>query len=209
MSATDLLESLRTDADTELSRLGSSKALFAETDGEMDADEVLRAAAVSERAAAETFESWADDESNGAAREAFATTADEEVAHYETIRDRLGEDPEPAEVPPLHAYLRDLDGTVERAGGFLGRLLVTRASKSQFTGFFVGRADPKTASVFRGFGDDLDAQLDRAQELLDEVCDSEDDWERAREAARGAIDVSYETYIEALESLGVNPKPVC
>jgi len=77
------------------------------------------------------------------------------------------------------------------------------------TGFFVGQAKPQAADLFRGMGDDLDAQLDRAAELLEARCASEDDWERALEAASGAIQTAYEEYTERLESMGVNPKPVC
>jgi hypothetical protein len=58
-------------------------------------------------------------------------------------------------------------------------------------------------------GDDLDAQLARARSCLDEVCDDDAAYERAVEAASAAIEVAYETYTDQLESLGVNPKPVC
>jgi hypothetical protein len=78
------------------------------------------------------------------------------------------------------------------------------------TGFFVGQADPSTSQLFRGMGDDLDAQLERATELLAAECgDDEECWERAADAATGAIQAAYEEYTERLEGMGVNPKPVC
>jgi rubrerythrin len=208
LSPDEFTDRVREDNRTALSRLGSSKALYADTSGEMDPEPVLRAAAVAERAAHETFAAWADEESSAAA-EAFRTAAEEERDHYEAVLGELDdEEVSVQEVPAIQAYLRDLEGTVERAGGFVGRTVAAEKSKEQLVGFFVGQADPQTSRTFRGMGDDLDAQLDRGRDLLAEVCDDED-WERALDAASGAIQAAYEEYTERLESMGVNPKPVC
>ncbi|PSQ14952.1 rubrerythrin family protein, partial [Halobacteriales archaeon QS_7_69_60] len=49
-----------------------------------------------------------------------------------------------------------------------------------------------------------------ATELLAARCGDDDErWEQAREAASGAIQAAYDEYTERLESMGVNPKPVC
>jgi len=61
MNAGDFLDRIRDDNETALSRLGSSKALYALTDGEMEGDAVLTAAADGAHAAAETLEDWADE----------------------------------------------------------------------------------------------------------------------------------------------------
>ncbi|WP_430505978.1 rubrerythrin family protein [Haloparvum sp. PAK95] len=216
MTPDDLLEAVREAKATELSRLGSSKALYAATAGEIEADRVLQAAATAERAAAETFDAWADDEANEAAAAAFRATAEEEHDHFERVREELDEDgdEEPADedgedLPALAAHLRGIDDTVARAGALLGRILVADESKSQYIGYFVGDADPQTASVFRDLRGDLDGQQERALDLLETVCDDDGDWERAESAALDAIDAAYEAQVEALESLGVNPKPVC
>jgi len=217
MTQNDLLESVREAKATELSRLGSSKALYAATEGEIEGDRVLRAAAIAERAAAATFDAWADDEANEDAAAAFRATAEEEYAHFDRVGEELGKDELPAEsrdreeteLPALAAHLRSLDDTVARAGALLGRILVADESKSQYIGYFVGDADPQTASVFRDLRGDLDTQQERALDLLEIVCDGEGDWERAESAALDAIDAAYEAQVEALESLGVNPKPVC
>ncbi len=211
MTPEEFLDAVRDANDTALSRLGSSKALYADTAGEMEAEEVLAAAATAEHHAAETYAAWADDaEADGddELAAAFAATAEEERGHYETVAGELDAH-EPGEVPAIQAYLRGLEGDVERLGGFVGRTLAAEKSKEQVTGFFVGDADPQTARLFRGMGDDLDAQLERATELLDARCDDDERWERAREAASGAIQAAYEEYTEQLESMGVNPKPVC
>ncbi|MFA9425655.1 rubrerythrin family protein [Natronorubrum sp. A-ect3] len=204
------IEAVREDNQTELSRLGSSKSLYADTGGDIDTEPVLRATADAEHAAWQTFEAWADSEEDEAARDAFDTTAAEERAHYETVIDYLDvEDYEPGEIPDLHEYLRGLESTVERVGAFIGRILASKRSKEQVVGYFVGDADPQTAGVFREFGAELDDQLERAGELLEDVCDSADDDERAQRAATGAIEAAYDEYVANLEAMGANPKPVC
>jgi rubrerythrin len=207
MDATACVQTIRETNETELSRLGSSKSLFADTGGEMESAAVLEAAATAEYHAAATYDSWAETET-GTVAEAFATTAAEERSHYERVTAELDAH-EPGPVPPIQSSLRDHEETVERLGGFIGRTLAAEGSKTQITGFFVGNADPQTASLFREMGDDLDAQLARARSCLDEVCDDDAAYERAVEAASAAIEVAYETYTDQLESLGVNPKPVC
>ena len=208
MTADDFADRIREDNRTALSRLGSSKALYADTGGDIERDTVLRATAEAERAAWETYDSWAESE-DGEAADAFAGTAAEEQEHYETVADLLGEDVEVSEVPAIQQYLREHEDTVARAGGFLGRTLAAEKSKDQLVGFFVGQADPSTTREIRAMNEDLDEQLDRALALLDSVCESEDDWNRAAEAASGAIRAAYEEYTDRLEGMGVNPKPVC
>jgi rubrerythrin len=213
MNADEFLDSVRDDNETALSRLGSSKSLYAETEGEMEPETVFRAAADAEYAASETFGEWADDAEAEEVRETFVDFADQERDHYEQVLGKLdGETPddhEPREVPAIHEYLRGLEDGPARVGGFLGRTLASEKSKEQMVGFFVGQADPQTAQLFRDLGDDLDGQLERGTELLAEVCESEADWDAALESASGAIQAAYDEYTETLEGMGVNPKPVC
>jgi len=209
MNPDEFLDTVRSDNETALSRLGSSKALYAETAGEMDADAVFASAADAEHAAAETFGHWADDAEDERVRDAFEAFAEQERDHYERVAGKLDGDHEPSETPGVHAYLRDLDGDAARVGGFLGRTLASEKSKEQMVGFFVGQADPQTAQVFRELGEDLDGQLDRGRKLLAAVCESDDEYGRALEAATGAIQAAYDEYTETLEGMGVNPKPVC
>ncbi|GAB3032962.1 rubrerythrin family protein [Natronobiforma cellulositropha] len=203
------LETVEDENRTALSRLGSSKSLFAATGGEIDAEPVLEATGDAEYAAWQTFAGWADDEDDEVARAVFEATADEEEGHYGVVVETLGGEHDPDETPALHEYLRELEGTPERLGGLVGRTLASDRSKTQVVGFFVGDADPQTAALFREFGDDLDGQLERALEALEAVCESEADWEQAEAAATGAIEAAYGEYVEVLEGMGANPKPVC
>ncbi|MFC4448677.1 rubrerythrin family protein [Halorussus aquaticus] len=210
MNADEFLDTVRDENETALSRLGSSKSLYAETEGEMEPETVFRAAAEAEYAASETFQQWADDEaSDQQVRDAFEEFAEQERDHYEQVVAKLDEDHEPSEVPAIHEYLRGVEDDPRRVGGFLGRTLASEKSKEQMVGFFVGQADPQTAQLFRDLGDDLDGQLERGRELLESVCESDEDRDAALEAASGAIQAAYEEYTETLEGMGVNPKPVC
>jgi len=211
MTADDFTDHVRTDNTTALSRLGSSKALYAETAGELETETVLRAAALAEASAHETFTQWADTESDESAAELFFDFADQEADHYETVADRLAEPPavDDADLSAMQTTLRGFETTVERAGGLVGRCLVAKQSKQQYTGYFVGDADPRTASVFRELGEDVTAQLERATTLVERVCETDVDTEQAHEAATATIQAAYDEYTTSLESLGVNPKPVC
>jgi len=203
MSATDLVDAVREDNKTELSRLGSSKSLYADTQGEMDPDTVLSAAADAAHYAAETFEGWAGDDGG-----TFVTAADSERRHCEMIVDELDAH-EPLERPAVVEAIQGYEATIERLGGVVGWTLVAEEKAGQCSGFFTGQADPGTASLFRGFGDDYEETRSDALEALEIACDSPDDWDRAEAAATGAVGAAYDEYFETLEALGVNPKPVC
>lgn len=209
MTPEEFLERVETENRTALSRLGSSKSLYAATGGDMDVQQVLVAAASAEYHAAETYEQWAAEESEQTAQTVWTTTAAEERTHYERVLGELDGDHDPGPPPAIHHYLRDVSTTVARAGGFLGRTLAADRSKSQFTGFFVGQAKPGMASLFRELGADLDDQRERATDLLGTVCETDEQWNQAATAADEAIQAAYEEYVHTLEDMGVNPKPVC
>jgi rubrerythrin len=209
MDPNQFVETVREENQTALSRLGSSKALYAETEGEMDSEPVLRAAANSEFHARETFAAWAESGGNDAARETYQTTADEEGEHYGLVAERLDGDHEPDDTPAIHEYLRDTADTAGRAGALVGRTIAAEKSKEQLVGFFVGQADTSGAQLFRDLGEEVDAQLERGKKLLGDVCETDDEWARAQDAAGDAIQAAYDEYTESLEGMGVNPKPVC
>ncbi|MFC7076551.1 rubrerythrin family protein [Haloarcula halophila] len=203
MNAEDLIDAVRDDKQTELSRLGSSKMLYADTRGEMEPETVTAAAAAREQAAQETFDAWSADSDDDAAA-LFAEAAGDAA-------DRLADiDVAPADRSfAVDAVLAGLDGTVERLGGLLGWTLVDQKVKEQLTGFFTGQADPQTASTYRSAGKDVAALRTEAGDLLETRCADEDDWGAAETAAADVVEAAYEEYFETLEELGVNPKPVC
>ena len=204
MDASEFVDAVRSETKTELSRLGSSKSLYADTEGEMEAGPVLTAAADDATGAAETFEDWTD----GEAGETFADAAEREREHADAITDKL-DDYDHDETPAIVKFLRGQESEIGRLGALVGWTLAIAEKASQFSGFFTGQADPRTASLFRGFGDDYESTREAALEALDEHCDGDDDWEAALDAATGAVEAAYDEYFATLESLGVNPKPVC
>lgn len=196
MDADEFLESIREDQRTPLSRLGSSKALYALTEGEMEDAAVRAAMADLAHHTAEVLEDW--DLNVAATAVTFAREHREDVA----------ESHDPGPVPAAVDALAELEGDAERLGGLLGWTLVAGKVTEQATGYFTGQADPRTASTFRSHGDDLESL--RA-DVLEALADRDDSEERAV-AERGAtavIEAAYGEYVDTLESLGVNPKPVC
>ncbi|MFC6873089.1 rubrerythrin family protein [Halobellus marinus] len=210
MDTADLRNAVETTKETELDRLSSSKLLLALTDAELDRESVLRAAAASELAARETFSTWADDEEHDAAADLFADVADQEQRHYEQVADLLGEEIEPPGSGPMHGYLRERAGTVDRlAGGLLGRTLVSDRTHLQVVSFFVNEADEAAADVFRELRTETREAQDRGLDLLDTVCETEADWETAEAVASYVIQLAYDDYTDVLVGMGVDPKPIC
>lgn len=209
MNIDSLVETVRQECQTPLSRLGSSKSLYAETGGEMEPETVLMATADSELAAGETYAAWAETESDEAVAATFETIAAEERSHYERVVSLLDGHEGSAEVPAVQAFLREQETTVPRLGAFVGRTLAAEKSKEQVTGFFVGQADPQTAQVIREIRADVAPQRERAISLLRDRCESPADLEMATESAIETIQRAYEAYTDQLETMGVNPKPVC
>ena len=213
MTADDLIDAVSDDQQTELSRLGSSKTLYADTRGEMEPAAIHAAAAARDAAARETFETWEAAESDDDAAELFAVAGsdagDRSADAASEASERLG-DTEPADRDfSMHDALADLETTVERLGGLVGWTLVDKKVKEQLTGFFTGQADPQTASTYRSAGSEVEVLREDAAELLEETCDGDEDWDAAEGAAIDVVAAAYDDYVETLEELGVNPKDVC
>ncbi|WP_254763110.1 rubrerythrin family protein [Natrinema marinum] len=212
MDADDFRPTIEESMATELERLGSSKLLVALTDADLTVERVLRTAADSERAAAETFETWADDEDHADARDAFAAFRDEEGDHYERVAALLedsDEDDDGADGGPMHDRLRSFETTAQRLGGVVGRSLVGDRTHLQIVNFFVNEGDERRADAFRELRRETAAQGDRALAVLEDGCDESEKWDRARRAAEDVIDDAYEAYAGSLDELGLDPKPIC
>ena len=195
MDPTDVLDRVRSENNTELSRLGSSKSLYADTGGEMESGPVLEAMADLTHHAAEVFERWG---------EPFGEAADTEREHYGTVAGDL-EAHEPGDRPAVVEAFAGFETEVDRLGAAVGYTLVAEEKASQATGFFTGQADPQTASVFR----DIASDYERLRGALLDGLAAHDDADAAVAAATAVVGAAYEDYVDRLESMGVNPKPVC
>ena len=196
-----LQDDLEDDYETELSRLGSSKALYALTGGEMETEAVVAGLADRAATAAETFDAWSDEE---AFEDLFSATAETAREHAERIAE-TADGADPADAPTRsHEVLRDLDGGDARLGGLIAWAMVNDRTLAQAVGFFVGNADTTAADLFRDLRADVEVHLEEALAHAEDV-----DREAARAAASEVVEAAYEEYVETLEGLGVKVKPVC
>ena len=222
MDGQELVDAVREGRATQLDRLGSDKYLIAATGADLEPAPVLRTLAESAASGRATFDSWAA-EANGTADgsvgDAFEDVAAREADHFDRVVDSLVALPDDgadasesidASADPMDATLAAQDGTVARvAAGFVGRPLVADRTRLQVVNFFVNEADESRADLARDIRSDAQSRLDEATAFLDDVCAAERDWDRARAAAESIIGAAYEDYAERLESMGVDPKPVC
>ncbi|MFB6075458.1 MAG: transcription antitermination protein [Haloarculaceae archaeon] len=187
---------------TELDRLGADKALLAFTEAHLDTTAVLGSLAAREAGLRDVYADWADD-ADGEAATAYADAAERAGHRYDRLADGLesvtgGSD-------ALVEHLRGLSGS-ERAGGLVAAGLVADRTYLQAINFFVNEADERRASLCRDLradaGDDGEAG-ERALAALG------DDRDRVLAAATGAIDAAYGQYVDRLEGMGLDPKPVC
>ncbi|NHX37015.1 MULTISPECIES: hypothetical protein [Halolamina] len=206
MNVDSFRDDLRAARDTELSRLSSSKAVYALTGGEMDGDAVRTGTARELRAFAPILERWRDD-ADGDAADLFADAAEfaAEFADNFDAEASDGDDSRHVVADALDAPGND----VERLAGAAAALLVLDELAGQLVGFFVGDADRKSADEFRTFRAELADYGDEAAELLAARCESEADEEAARDAGTAVVDGAYDWYVGTLESMGVEPKNVC
>ena len=201
MTDDTLREMIEGEYETELSRLGSSKALYAITGGEMATASVLANLAGSMEAAAGAFEGWSDDGDHG---DVFATAAETAGDLAERIAGASEAAKPTASPTPVDEVLRGLDDPAARLGGVLAWTMITDRTLAQAVGFFVGNADTTAADLFRDLRSAVDDLRAEAAEHLEAA-----NAEAAHGAASDVVEAAYGRYVETLEDLGVKVKPVC
>jgi hypothetical protein len=179
--------------------------MYALTGGKMDGERIREATADDALALAAVLEGWAEETGNN---DVAALVTDLSAAARDRAAD-VDDDPSLDDEPRLYETLARFESTPARLGGLLGRYLVALEHAGQMVGFFVGDADPMAADDFRGLRSALESERDRVVDALDAVCEGEDDWDAARDAADAVIQTAYDDYVETLESLGIKPKNVC
>ena len=209
MNANGFLETVQEKRRTQLHRLGSDKYLIAATGANLVEGPVLRSVARDAASGHETFRSWAGSE-DGPAAETFTTAAETEREHLDRLRERLDDDTgenvlDGADRDALAAA----ESTAERAGALVGRGIVRDRTLLQVVNFFVNEGDVGSADFARELRSDAGDQRDGGADLLERVCEGEDDWGRAQAAAERVVGAAYEEYADALEAMNVDPKPVC
>lgn len=199
MDGQSFLDGVRDDHETALSRLGSSKAVYALTGGEMNGETVKAATARETAALADVLTDWTGDADGDAA------TLFEDVAAFASEHADGGAGDSVAVANGLRGH----DGDVARVGALAGGLLVLGKLSEQLVGFFIGDADRKAADSFREFRSEVESHRDDAADLLSTLCADDDDLALAKSAADDAVEAAYDWYVETLEGMGVKPKNVC
>ena len=207
MDADSFLDDLRDAHGTELSRLSSSKAVYALTGGEMTGDAVRTGTARELHELAPILESWSD--ADGDVAELFADAADFAAESADTFDDEAAVPEGESATNVTAEALAACETDVERLAGTAAALLVLEEVASQLVGFYVGDADRKSADEFREFRAELGDYRDEAAALLADHCGDESDWETAHEVGADVVDGAYDWYVDTLESMGVEPKNVC
>jgi len=218
MNGQALVEAVRESQATELDRLGSDKYLIAATGADLERAPVLRSVAESAASGRDAFRRWAE-AATGEAATAFETAADVEVDHFDRVAESLAALPDDGADAaatidggdaPLTDALAGFEDPAERvAAAFVGRPLVADRALLQVVNFFVNEADENRADLARELRSDAQRRLDEGADLLDAVCETDADYERARRAAEEVVAAAYDDYATALEAMGVDPKPVC
>lgn len=206
MDGATFSERVRDEHETALSRLGSDKALLAATDATLDADAVLGVLAGTIAAGQRRLADWANTADDPAIADALADGGDRLHALLDDHDELKPAEPATDFPDPLD----DPDGDLSRAAaGLVGLPLVLDPLCLQAVNFFVNDADPATADALRTVRTEI---ADLHQTHRDTVADraTAATAEDAAVAAAGAVvAAAYATYVERLEAMGLDPKPIC
>lgn len=195
----DIADRVEAQCETELSRLGSEKLLLAATEAEIRPDTVAGALAATADVAATAIESWAEtaDDGDAAALQAEAADAYRDIneATLSAWPDAEGETLVVPDAP---------DGDWERVGaGLVGVGLVLDRLLLQAISFHVNEANTGAADRLREFRGAVQDLVDRA-DAVDEA-----DHDAAVAGAAAIVESAYERYAARLDSMGMDPKPLC
>jgi len=200
MDAGATIDAVRDRTETERDRLGSDKVLIAATDATLETEAVLTAASTRESGLADILGRWADESDSDVATQ-FGAAAEAAAERADRIDADAG-DPD-----GFIDHLETVSGTARRVGaGLVAAPLLADRFYLQVVSFFVNEADERsadTARELRSGASDLDVARD-ALAVLDES-----GRERARDGAIEAVGVAYDEYADALEAMGLDPRPVC
>jgi len=207
MDGQQFLDRVRENERTALERLGSDKALLAATGADLDTDTVLGVLAATELFHADAFRRWSEETDDERVADAFRTAAETAGDHADRLDADLDAVPDDS---GLETGVGGQDGDVTRAGaGLVGAALVLDRVLLQAVNFFVNEADERRADLIREVRTGANDRRDAGLALLDVVCVSDGEWNRAATAAEDAIAAAYDDYVDRLEEMGIDPKPVC
>jgi hypothetical protein len=200
MDAEAAIDAVRDRTETERNRLGSDKVLIAATAATLETEAVLTAAATRESGLADILDRWAAEADSDVAAQ-FDAAAEAAVERADRI------DADAGNVDGFIDHLETVSGTARRVGaGLVAAPLVADRFYLQVVSFFINEADEQRADTFREVRQEA-AALDDGGIALGHLSESER--ETAAAAATEAIEAAYDDYAETLESMGLDPRPIC
>jgi hypothetical protein len=199
-------DAVRAACTTELDRLSGDKVLLAATDATLERAAVLGALRRSFGRAAVQSEAWSRT-AEAPVGAVLAEAADGFGAAGADLAEDAASDPPDG---PTVLTLGDPQGALARAGACCVAVpLLLDGLALQGVSFFVNEADTSRADRCRAARDALDEIGDDATATLAEACADEADRSAVVDGAVAAIEASYATYVESLEDMGLDPKPIC
>ncbi|MFC6736078.1 rubrerythrin family protein, partial [Halolamina salina] len=127
----------------------------------------------------------------------------------ERVLDAIDGEYEPSDGGTLHSYLRGREGPIVRAAaGMVGRGLVADRTHRQVVSFFADEGDTERADLFRTLREETDSGTERGLELLEALCDSEEEWADAHGVAEYTIQIARDDFADALARTGGDPSSV-
>lgn len=204
MDEAALVDRVRAETDTELSRLGSEKVLLAATNAQLEPDAVAGVVVGALASAADRLDEWTRAADDAALADAMADGAD----RFGSLRAEAAE-AWPAADAAADGVLGDLGdpaGDAARAGaGLIGAPLVLDRLLLQGVNFHVNEAEDAAADRVRELREEVEGvRADAAGPLVDRP-----DAEEAIEGAVGAVEAAYAVYASRLEAMGLDPRPIC
>ncbi len=206
MNGTDVSDRIQAEAGTELSRLGSEKALLAATQASIDTESVIGVLGASLAIASDRLDEWADASEDAELSAALADAATQ-LADLRTELNVADADGIPAPTW-LGDRLAGPETDVGRAAaGLIGVPLVLDKLCLQAVSFFVNEADTARAEEVRAIRGALEAIREDSATAIADASEGSD--EAATEGAIAVIEAAYAEYAERLDALGFDPKPIC
>ncbi len=174
----------------------------------MEADVVLGSLAGRARETASILEGWSEDEKSEDLSELFTAVAAGAREHADELAE-LASEAGGSGSTAFHEYLSSVESSSQRLGALLGWLVVSDQSYLQGVGFFVGSQHGDAADVLRDIREEIDGYQDDVVAVIDVLSSSDEEESEVLAAASGLVEAAYDEYVESLESMGIDVKPIC
>lgn len=197
-------QSVQAACGTQLDRLSGDKVLLAATGATLEREVVVGALRRGLREAADWGETWAME-----ADDTVAPILQDAAEGFQAADDTLAGGGDPLAGPTLLAHGDPESGLARSGACGVAAPLVLDGLGLQGVSFFVNEADTARADRCRAVRDTLAETRETVTTALESVSEDEADREAVTRGAIAAVEATYARYVETLEEMGLNPKPIC